>query len=285
MSVSTVSKVLNGRPDVAPATRTRVADLLGQAGYPGVGGRGGRRAGAGRAGNLVEVVANRLDEAVTAQLLRAVCLEADVRGMGVVVTDAESAHGRAGRRPPRRWLDAMDARGTGAVISLLMEFSEAQLEYFEAHGVTACALQMDERDLGHAAVRHLLDLGHVRIAVDAGGEHARMAQGCREALAEAGAGADDPEGTQPSAVVFADGRAARTGCAAIEVAGLSVPHDVSVICCGLPDVPLTAMVPPLDELARAALDLVSGEYQGPTSIAGSPLLVDRGSTAPPRPPG
>ena len=52
------------RPDVAPATRRRVGDLLGQAGYPDVGGqrgRGGRR-GRGGARNLIEVVTNWLDE-------------------------------------------------------------------------------------------------------------------------------------------------------------------------------------------------------------------------------
>lgn len=285
VSVSTVSKVLNGRPDVGPATRTRVAELLGRAGYHEV---GGRRVGAGKAGNLVEAVVNRLDDVVATQLLRAVCLEADARGIGVIVTDAESASGRAGRRPPRRWLQAMDVRGTGAVISLLMEFSGAQLAYFEAHQVAACTIDMDERDLGGVAVRHLLDLGHVRIAVEAGPDRARLVEGCREALVAAGA--DGPECTQPSAVVFADGHVVRPGCAAIEARGLRVPDDVSVVCCGLPDppdLPITAVVPPFEEMARAALDVVSGRYgyQGPRSIAVPPVLVERGSTAPPRTPG
>lgn len=154
VSVSTVSKVLNGRPDVAPATRTRVAELLAGAGYPDVGSR------RGVAGNLVEVVANRLDDRLTSKLLRAVCLEAYGRGMGVVVTDAASVTGRPGRHPPRGWLDAVDARGAGAVISLLMEFSDAQLSYFEAHGVSACTISADEHDLDRLAemARSALDL-------------------------------------------------------------------------------------------------------------------------------
>lgn len=142
VSVSTVSKVLNGRPDVAPATRTRVAELLGRAGYSEV---GSRRSGTGNGnGNLVEVVANRLDDPLTSRLLRAVCLEANARGRGVVVTDAGTAGGRAGHHPPRGWLDAVDARGAGAVISLLMEFSDAQLSYFEAHGVAVCVMEAME---------------------------------------------------------------------------------------------------------------------------------------------
>ena len=158
VSVSTVSKVLNGRPDVAPATRTRVAELLGRAGYPDVGGRGGRGGGRGRAGELVEVVVNRLDDSSTSKLLRAVCLEAHHRGTGVVVTDVEAAEGRVGH-PPRSWLDALDARGAKAVIGLLVEFSQAQLSYFEFQGIPACVLRTDEGDLDRVAAGHVLDPG------------------------------------------------------------------------------------------------------------------------------
>jgi LacI family transcriptional regulator len=290
VSVSTVSKVLNGRPDVAPATRRRVGALLGQAGYPDVGGqrgRGGRR-GRGGARNLIEVVMNWLDDTLTTELLRAVCLEAYARGMGVVVTDVESAAGRVGH-PPRRWLEAMDARGAEAVISLLMDFSEAQLSYFEAHGVRACTLRTDERDLGRAAVRHLLELGHMRIAVVADPRHERVAEGCREALSgaeeapEAAEGAAAEEPTPPSAIVFVGEDAARAGCAAIAATGLRVPHDVSVICCGLgagePDLPITAVVQPWDEMARAALDAVSGEQRAASVITMPPRVADQGSTA------
>ena len=44
VSVATVSKVLNGRADVAPGTRARVADLLAKHDY--VGRRAGSRTGA-----------------------------------------------------------------------------------------------------------------------------------------------------------------------------------------------------------------------------------------------
>ena len=40
VSLTTISKVLNGHPDVAPATRARVEELLRQRGY--------RRRGSGR---------------------------------------------------------------------------------------------------------------------------------------------------------------------------------------------------------------------------------------------
>ena len=50
VSVATVSKVLNGRADVAPATRARVQDLLAQHDYVG------RRSGPARRSRSVELV-------------------------------------------------------------------------------------------------------------------------------------------------------------------------------------------------------------------------------------
>ncbi len=324
VSVSTVSKVLNGRPDVAPGTRMRVAGLLGRAGYPVGDGRSARRRAAGR---LVEVVANRLDGALTSGLLRAVCLEAYARGVGVVVTDVEPEGGRAGRRPPRRWLDAMSARGAGAVIGLLLDFSDTQRAYFDAHAIAVCtlgagrprgrecAVRVDERDRGRAAVRHLLDLGHTRVAVVAGparlSAQTHLVDGCREVLIAAGVRTPDEYvlrvgptteevrramvgmlalRTPPTAVAFADDRAALSGCAVIESLGLRVPHDMSVISCdGLPDgranapdPPLTTLVAPFGEMARTAMDLVAGR-QAAAVVDVPPLLLARGSTAPRRP--
>jgi len=325
VSISTVSKVLNGRSDVSPSTRTRVSELLSRAGYCVVRGQNTRRRGSGR---LVEVVANRLDGALTSRLLRVVCLEAYHRRVGVVVTDVEPEGGRAGRCPPARWLDALSYRGADAVISLLLEFSETQRAYFEAHAIAACmleaglrggecAVRVDERARGRDAVRHLLELGHTRVAVVAGPARTpvqtRLAEGCREALRAAGVRtaaeyvvhapltADNARratrellalDTPPTAIAFASEQTAFGGCAAISALGLRVPRDVSVICCdGPPDgsmvtpgPPLTTLTRPLGELARAAMDLVSGERQAAGVFNVPPKLVVRGSTAAPRRP-
>src|SRR5271165_7395800 len=58
VSLPTVSKVVNGRPDVAPATRARVERLLGEFDYHRPGVRGVRR---GRRSGLVDLIFNRLD--------------------------------------------------------------------------------------------------------------------------------------------------------------------------------------------------------------------------------
>ncbi|MBR7828868.1 LacI family DNA-binding transcriptional regulator [Actinospica sp. MGRD01-02] len=322
VSISTVSKVLNGRPDVAPDTRVRVAALLGRAGYPIADGQAVRRR---ETGGLVEVVANRLDGPTTSRLLRAVCLEACARGFGVVVTDVEPDGGPSGRRPPRRWLEAMSARSAGAVISLLLEFSDAQLAYFDAHAIAACAVGagrpqarecavlVDERTRGHTAVRHLLDLGHTRIAVVAGPANVpgqqRLVDGCIDALQAAEVRTDDEYvlrigrtaedysraalgllslRTPPTAIAFADHCAALGACAAFASKGLRIPGDISVICCdGLQyeranatDPPLTRLVQPLDEMARAAMDLMSA-HRAAAVLDVPARLVVRGSTAAP----
>jgi DNA-binding LacI/PurR family transcriptional regulator len=328
VSISTVSKVLNGRPDVAPDTRRRVADLLDQAGYRTAGGQDTRRRAQG---TLIEVVANRLDEIPTSKLLRAVCLEASARGAGVIVTDVEPDDRRSGgyRCPPRRWLDAMSLRGAEAVISLLLDFSDGQWEYFEAHAIAACtigtletrqlevrgcAVQVDERAFGAAAARHLLGLGHTRVAVVAGpvrvAADTRLVQGFREAMLARGLRTPDEyvlrispaEGdihsatlgllalrTPPTAIVFANGRTALVGRNALTSAGLRVPRDVSLICCdGLPGLssstpypPLTTLVQPLGEMARAAIDLALTGQRDVRVVDVPPHLLSHGSTAAP----
>ncbi|MCT9934356.1 LacI family DNA-binding transcriptional regulator, partial [Planotetraspora sp. A-T 1434] len=63
VSISTVSKVLNGRSDVSVQTRAKVQRLLDQHGYTAP----GRRE---RAGGLIEFVVNELDSPWAVELIR-----------------------------------------------------------------------------------------------------------------------------------------------------------------------------------------------------------------------
>ncbi|HXA59938.1 MAG TPA: LacI family DNA-binding transcriptional regulator, partial [Streptosporangiaceae bacterium] len=66
VSLPTVSKVVNGRPDVAPATRARVEQLLDQHQYSRNGMRRNRRSG------LIDVVFAGLDSPWAVEILRGI---------------------------------------------------------------------------------------------------------------------------------------------------------------------------------------------------------------------
>jgi LacI family transcriptional regulator len=92
VSMPTVSKVVNGRPDVAPATRVRVERLLDEHQYARTGAPRGRRAG------LVDLVFNGLDSPWAVEILRGVEEWGADHETAVVV----SAVGGGPPPPPRR---------------------------------------------------------------------------------------------------------------------------------------------------------------------------------------
>jgi DNA-binding LacI/PurR family transcriptional regulator len=125
VSVSTVSKVLRAYPDVAPATRARVRDVLRQRGYSA----DVRAAGSGqRPAALVDVVL--ASPAPAGAVLHSFDVEARRTGLSVVVTTVVP-----GRPVPRHWLDQVSARGTRGVVGVLVDFTQAQLGYLAAHDV------------------------------------------------------------------------------------------------------------------------------------------------------
>ncbi|MEN0085026.1 MAG: substrate-binding domain-containing protein, partial [Leifsonia sp.] len=167
---------------------------------------------------------------------------------------------------------------------------------------------------GVAATRHLLALGHTRIAAIGGPadllcSRARLA-GYESALGEAGvripgraraAGFSRADGERegrrlldgpdrPTAIVCGNDMQALGVCDAAFALGLDVPSDVSVV--GFDDAPsaswarppLTTVRQPLQEMAeeatRLALRLRAGEVEN-TRLELATTLVERGSTAPP----
>ena len=110
VSVPTVSRVLNGRADVAPETRERVEDLLRQHGY--------RRRGTSRGGSarLVDLVFNDLDSPWAVEIIRGAESVAHAAGIGVVIS-AVHRHEPAARQ----WLDNVRARSSDGVVLVTSE--------------------------------------------------------------------------------------------------------------------------------------------------------------------
>ena len=319
VSVPTVSRVLNGRSDVAPHTRERVEQLLRDHGYRRRGGRPHATA------HLIDLVFNDLDSPWAVEIIRGVEDAAHAEGVGTVVT---ATHRRA--RDTRSWLDNLAGRASDGAILVTSDIDPALAAELRRLHVPAVVIDpagvpaMDVPTIGAtnwagglSATEHLIGLGHRRIGVVAGTptllcSRARL-DGHRAALEAAGLEVDpelvlvgdfnhesgfrlagemldhpDP----PTAIVAANDQMALGAYEALRQRGLRVPEDVSVV--GFDDLPgarwssppLTTVHQPLSEMgalaARTVLRLVRGEQLEVPRLELATALVVRESTAPPK---
>ncbi len=290
VSVATVSKVLNGRSDVAPTTRGRVERVLAERGY--------RRPARGvpkpasdqvkvHPGKLIELLFHDAGTPWAAELIRGVEETARPARVGVVVSVLGS-----GSRAGRRWLEDLAARRPMGTILALSQLSTADHRRVAGLGVPAILVDPDGElhaglpsigagnwGGGVAATQHLVDLGHRRIGAITGPMHmlccqARLA-GYRAVLERAGIRFDprlvghgdftyptaldvaltmlhlpDP----PTAIFAANDVQALAVCAAAHRRGLRIPQDLSVV--GFDDVPMSQWVtPPLTTVRQPIAEI------------------------------
>jgi LacI family transcriptional regulator len=317
VSLPTVSKVVNGRADVAPATRARVERLLGQRNYRHPGRRPGRRSG------LIDLVFNGLDSPWAVEILRGVEDWCSANGMGAAVSSV-----RHGSARPASWTSALASHDTDGVLLIFSELTAEQLGELRDANIPLVVIDpmnLPEPDLpsvgctnwagGLAATDHLTGWGHRRIGAIGGPpgslcSRARL-DGYRSALERAGQRYDPAlvrdgdfyhEGgfvrggelldlADPPTAIFAGSDQQALGVyEAARQRGLRIPQDLSVV--GFDDLPvdrwlsppLTTVRQPLAEMGRAAADMLG------TLIEGLPLpsrrleltteLIVRESTAP-----
>jgi DNA-binding LacI/PurR family transcriptional regulator len=313
VSVPTVSKVINGRSDVAPGTRARVERLLHEHGYQ-------RRVPAhGRQAALLDVVFNELESPWAIEIIRGVEEVAREHDLGVVLS-AQEGPGALGRS----WVDAVASRRTAGVVLVVSELTEEQAARLNARRIPFVVVDpagepaADVPSVGATnwngglvATRHLLELGHRRVGMIGGPptmlcSRARV-DGYRAALETAGVPVDPElirhgdfhvqrayeEGRallslpDPPTAIFAGSDLQAFGLyEAARVLGLRVPQDLSVI--GFDDLPmarwawppLTTIRQPLTEMAATATRLVLGQ-DGERRVELATSLVVRQSTAPP----
>ncbi|UOE44239.1 LacI family DNA-binding transcriptional regulator [Agromyces larvae] len=324
VSLSTISKVLNGRADVAPATRERVEHVLAERGY--------RRRGAGRSetrAELIEIVFHELDRIWSMELIDGVEAVAKEHGLSVVLTVSGSRHS-----PDAEWVEGVMRRRPVGVVLVFSDLAPEFREQLRARAIPfvivdpagdpspdAPSVGSANWSGGLAATRHLIELGHRRIAAITGAEDmmcslARV-DGYRSAMNSAGLTIDPAwirfgdfhvtggrdharallSGSDRPTAIFAGSDMQALGVleAAREL-GLRVPEDLSVV--GYDDIPLarwltprlTTVHQPLRRMGEEAARLAIRLAETPTG-AGAPTprmdlatsLVVRESTAPPAP--
>ncbi|MFF1828125.1 LacI family DNA-binding transcriptional regulator [Paenarthrobacter sp. NPDC058040] len=182
VSTPTVSKVVNGREDVAEATRARVLAALERTGYKSPLQRKGlptRRA--------VEVVFDSLNSAYAVEVLNGIMEQAAASDMEVVL----SVTSREGSSPlaPEERAQRLMAEGRSGMIVVTSAYNSAELEAFQRRQIPIAVvdpLNPPPADVysvgasnwagGKAATTHLLECGHRRIAFIGGPEGAECSQ-------------------------------------------------------------------------------------------------------------
>ncbi|MFM7100945.1 MAG: LacI family DNA-binding transcriptional regulator [Verrucomicrobiota bacterium] len=322
VSVMTVSKALRDKPDLSAATKARIRQLASQMGYvPNLGAAGMRS----RTTRLLGLLIPATTDPIYSRVILA--LEQSAMELGYDLVLAHSL-GRVDREETmlRRLLAR---RVDGLFVSPVYRLEDRAPVYEElrARRIPTVILgppapfcagfpSVATDDLGSAAAmtRHLLELGHRRIAFLAGPLVAPWAQGrmegYRQALREAGLAPDHRMVFNAGATIEEGAAAALqfiqedTGATALQAVndlvaigaahtllnqGVRIPQDLSVAGHGnvltseFFRVPLTTVRQPKLRLGSVAMDLMGRLLRGePAESKRLPAeLVPRASTAPP----
>ncbi|SDI40572.1 LacI family DNA-binding transcriptional regulator [Nonomuraea jiangxiensis] len=317
VSVATVSKVLNGRSDVAPATRSLVQSLLRQHEYVAPAPRRAEKGGVAS----IEVQFDTDLNAYSTEIIQGAVAAGAEAGVGVVVSIRKGSDRTAG------WARDLADAGRRALIAVTSELTGRQLAALARARlplVVIDPLNLPQTRVtsigstnfagGLAATHHLLSLGHRRIAYVGGPATAACNQarlhGYRAAMEAEGAAV--PPGyvqaghfryhdgvvggaavldlpVAPTAIFAGSDETALGIMEAARARGLRIPEDLSIV--GFDDTqiaqmaspPLTTVRQPLREMGgvalRTALRLVAGERVDSHHMELATELVVRGSTA------
>lgn len=318
VSVATVSKVINGRNDVSPGTRARIEEIIRSRGHR-------RQKRAARPAPVLELVFRQIRDSYHVEIIKGVQQVAREHRLAVVISELQ---GRL--TPGRGWVEDVLYRRPAGIIEVYSVLADTQSGQLRSRGIPFVLVDPNGEPAhaspsvgatnwngGLSATRHLLQLGHRRIAVITGPEDALASRarvdGYRTAMETTGVPVDPDlvrigdyraeDGLRharellrlpsPPTAVFTCNDALALGVyrAAAE-AGLSIPRDLSVV--GFDDLrpaqwtvpPLTTVRQPLTEMAVTAASMVvrlaRGERLAQTRVELATELVVRDSTAPPR---
>lgn len=321
LSAMTVSRALNDHPDVKAETRRRVEERARELNY-----RPNRwaRSLVTQRSHVIGVVIPDITHTFFADIMGGVQEMIEAEGYTLMLCHSGGSVARE-----RREIDMlMGSRADGLIVASTFDADEPELfadlhrqgvpfvlvdRFFDA--LDCARVHADDRLVGELAARHVLELGHRRVAFLKGppvSPSIQRLEGFREALAAAGvepppeylrqAGFGFDEGyremrellrlsARPTAVCAVNDPAALGALRACQEAGLDVPSDISITGAGaiepsyLPFPFLTTTIWPRDEVGRQAagllLDLIAGRTPERQDIVVKPHLVERLSTAPP----
>ena len=321
VSHQTVSRVINGHPYVAAATRERVEQAIAELGYRP---NSAARALVTGSTRTIGLIISNIDQYGPAQTMRGLERAAREAGYSVSIAVLEEATAAAMQEAVER----LAAQSVDAIVALATYadgFAAVRVVRTTVPVVTVqaqpeagrSAVWVDQAAAARLATRHLLDLGHRTVLHVAGPEPSldagRRVDGWRDELRAAGLTAHEPlrgdwtpasgheaglriaelvragAGDPVTAVFVGNDQMALGLLKALHEAGISVPDDVSVV--GFDDIPEAAyLVPALTTvrqdfaaIGRRGVELALAASSGPQlGREVAAALVRRASTAPPR---
>ena len=322
LSVSTVSKALNGYSDISEKTRALVLEASEELGYhPNTVARNLRRQRTDKIGIVYPL--KGLESEVLLGFFRGLALAAQTHGYNLLLYTAPAGDADALRKICRsKEVDGMVLMGTSVAGILRASVALLQREAtpfvvlghpVEEGGVPFVA---SDNEAGVSSLmRHLLELGHTRIAYIARSDdvenNAARFKTYKKTLQEVGLFNPDyvaeapytpysgssamrsllEHPHPPSAVLAFNDHIALDACRAATEHGLSIPQDIAVA--GYGNIPsslmvtpaLTTVALPLKEMGGAALEillsLIEKKETTPSSRVFATELMIRASTQPP----
>ncbi|WP_084658803.1 LacI family DNA-binding transcriptional regulator [Thermogemmatispora onikobensis] len=319
VSKATVSRVLNHKPDVDPVTRERILRIMEEHNFvPSVTASG---LAAGK-GHLIGVLVPALTWPLIPDIMRGIAEVVEETSYELVLYSIKSSNHERDRSDvinrilanrliagllaifpgqSARYLPALQRQGLPVVLLDDQGLPPEQLPWITA----------DNRAGAYAATRHLIELGHRRIAHIQGPLKYQVSrerfQGYCEALQDHDIPLEPslilqgdfmppggracacqffamPERSRPTAIFAASDLMAYGVMGAAEEFGLRIPEDVSLV--GFDDIsssghmrpPLTTVRQPLAEMGRCALELLlslleTPDRPGVALLRASPLLA------------
>lgn len=317
VSAATVSKVINGYPGVAADTRQRVEGIIHELRYQRQDRGGGPTA-------VLEMVFLALDSFWSLEIVRGVEEVAQRHGLAVALTDLYGRH-----TPGRSWAARVVSRRPVGVIGVSVKLTTAQRAQLDSRAIPLVALDPLGEPAHHVpsvgamnwngglvAARHLLELGHRRIAMINGPEELLCCRARLDGFRAAMDAADVPveqrllrsgplyvDGgreqarallalpDRPTAIFTANDLQALGVYEEARQIGLRIPDDLSVV--GFDDLPLaewagpplTTVRQPLRQMGAVAAEMALAQAAGrrpePDRVELPTTLVVRGSTAKP----
>jgi LacI family transcriptional regulator len=324
VSLGTVSHVLNHPEKVAPRTRERVLASIATLGY--MRSESARQLRMGR-GRTVGLVVLDMRNPFFTDLARGAQDAASDAGLQVILCNTDE-------RPEKEeaHLLALVEHGTLGVLVIPSDSETERYDVLRRQAVPvvfvdrtveepiACSVGVDDVEGAELAVRHLLSLGHRRIAMVVGPQRLSQVRdrilGARRAAEEAGLPEETVQLVECPALTFADGldaaqrilgttpRPTAVFCAndlaalgvlqVLTQRGISVPTEMSLV--GYDDidfaaaaaVPLTSVRQPSDRIGHVALELLLAEVRDRDAgrehehnrVIFKPELVVRSSSGP-----